>query len=128
MDDNGKEELLTWFGCSRATFAVIPRVLMEAMPDEWQYRMAVLLNQYEDTFDTTATGVHSVSVVAKDENNKFTKMPHWILNYRRPDKAAIKSITKEINPADYRYEYFNSSVLDEKMSNYSYNVSKMYRD
>ncbi|MEA2935040.1 MAG: hypothetical protein QOD74_1686, partial [Variibacter sp.] len=35
----GWEALSRWFGLSRASFAVLPRVLMQQMPDEWQGRM-----------------------------------------------------------------------------------------
>ena len=45
-----KKDLSCWFGLSYASFCTIPRVLMEAMPDEWQEKMAILLHEYEEEF------------------------------------------------------------------------------
>lgn len=128
MNDDGNYELSKWFGCSRAAFAVLPRVLMEAMSDEWQYRMAVLLSQYSDTFDTTDLGIQALYVSAKGDNNKFTKMPEWVLNYRHPDKSVIRGITLETSISDYRYEYFNMDKINREMENYNYNISKLAKD
>ena len=32
-------DLSNWFGLSYASFLTLPRVLMEAMPEEWQRKM-----------------------------------------------------------------------------------------
>lgn len=89
-------ELWDWFGLSYASFLVLPRVLMHEMPIEWQDKMAALLHEYDETFDTSSV-CHSVTVSAKDKNNRFVKLPEYILNYRRPDKGALNSL--RINPA-----------------------------
>ena len=87
-DKKGYDRLWAWFGCSRASFMTIPRVMMHEMPDEWQDKMAELLEQYDQAFDQSKVGVDEVIVSAK-LSNRFVKMPEWILNYRRPDKKAI---------------------------------------
>lgn len=76
-------KLSCWFGLSYSSFLVLPRVLMEDMPDEWQERMADLLNEYDDTFDQSKVGVEGCRVQATCDN-KLVKMPSEILNYRRP--------------------------------------------
>jgi hypothetical protein len=82
----GHSRLWGWFGLSRASFLVVPRVMMHAMPDDWQKRIAVLLEEYEEAFprhpDTTCN-------VQRRTGNKFTKWPEWLLNYRRPDQWEI---------------------------------------
>lgn len=45
------EEIHEWFELSYAQYLTIPRSIMEAMPDEWQERMAACLRELDDTFD-----------------------------------------------------------------------------
>lgn len=85
----GYEKLWQWFGSSRASFAVIPRALMHEMPDDWQSNMADLLEEYSDTFDTSDV-CSSISVTAKT-NGRFSRLPEWITNYRRPLKKVIEA-------------------------------------
>ncbi|HEK2896779.1 hypothetical protein [Proteus terrae] len=85
-------ELWNWFGLSYASFLVIPRVLMHEMPTEWQDKMAALLHEYDETFDTSAV-CNSVVVGAKDKNNRFMKMPEY-MNYRRPDREEIDKLKR----------------------------------
>lgn len=94
MNEEYRKDLQLWFGQSHAAFCVLPRVFMEAMPEEWQSKMAELLFEYSDTIHTDACGVHSCFVTAKDINNRFIKMPDAILNYRHPNKEFLNSIRK----------------------------------
>lgn len=87
VTDKGRQRLWGWFGLSYASFLTLPRVLMHAMPDDWQDRMAALLEEYEDTFDTS--DLPSAFVSAR-RDNRFMKWPHWLLKYRRPDRQAIE--------------------------------------
>ena len=64
---------------------------MEAMPAEWQEKMAQLLFEYDDTVNTNVCGIHSCFVTAKDRSNRFMKMPDDILNYRHPRREFIES-------------------------------------
>jgi hypothetical protein len=87
FEGEGRSRLWGWFGLDRASFAVMPRVLMHAMPDDWQWKMAALLEEFEDTFP----GLHDLpnaTIVAK-RGNKFTRWPSWLLNYRRPSPENI---------------------------------------
>lgn len=91
--ESGKEKLWSWFGLSYASFLVLPRSFMQEMPDEWQSKMADLLNEYDETFKCV-DDVDSVIVSAR-KNNRFTKIPDWILNYRRPNKQKIQSMRRK---------------------------------
>lgn len=94
MDDDSRKDLQLWFGLSYASFCVMPRVFMEAMPIEWQEKMAELLFEYDDTIKTNACGVHGCVVTAKDANNRFIKMPEDIADYRHPHPKFLASIIK----------------------------------
>ena len=87
-------KLSEWFGLSYSSFCVMPRVLMEDMPDEWQEKMAALLNEYDDAFDQSKIGVDGCRVQATLDN-KLVKMPSELLNYRRPCKLFLEKVRSE---------------------------------
>jgi hypothetical protein len=39
-----------WFGLSYSNYLVVPRTLLQSMPDEWQSRMVACLNELQDAF------------------------------------------------------------------------------
>jgi hypothetical protein len=43
--ESGADKLHTWWELSYSSYLVIPRSLMQSMPDEWQRRMAELLDE-----------------------------------------------------------------------------------
>jgi len=87
-----KDKVNDWFSFSRASFLVLPRVLMESMDDEWQEKFVELLEQYDNTFDDGIDGYPIVQL--KGDNGKMKKMPEWVLNYRHPDKTIIEGKRK----------------------------------
>lgn len=87
---HNRKDLHLWFGLSYASFLVLPRVGMQAMPTEWQEKMAELLNEYTDTIDTSAFGVKGCTVMATGDDGKFMKMPEDLLNYRHPSQETIE--------------------------------------
>lgn len=92
FDYEDRKDLHLWFGLSYAAFLVMPRVAMMQMPEEWQEKMAELLNQYDETINTSAFGVKGCRVTATDASGKLMKMPDELLNYRHPSpetKAAL---------------------------------------
>lgn len=82
----GHDELWLWFSLSYASFLTIPRVLMHSMPDKWQWKMAKLLNEYDEIFSNLPDITTRVQI-AKD--GKLIKHPSWILNYRHPQYDEI---------------------------------------
>lgn len=85
----GYERLWGWFSLSRASFLTLPRVMMHEMPDDWQWKMAALLEEWDNTWDSY--DLPSPSVIAKKEG-KFTKWPDWLLNYRHPDRGEVEKL------------------------------------
>lgn len=88
--NEGAEKLWDWFGLSRASWLTIPRVLMHEMPDEWQAKMAELLEQYDEAFPNQPNLGTTVRVI--DDSGRLTQTPEWLLNYRRPDKEQINRL------------------------------------
>lgn len=84
-----RDDLQAWFGLSYASWLTIPRVLMGAMPPEWQQKMAALLHEYDEAFPNQPDMGTRVQVT---QDGKLVKAPHWLLNYRHPDKAKIDSL------------------------------------
>ena len=87
----GHEKLWGWFGLSYASFLTMPRVLMHAMPDEWQNKMADLLEEYDNTFPGVYSDGVPVPYVTFKLGNRFVKRPNW-MDYRHPDYAAINAL------------------------------------
>lgn len=89
---SGHDRLWNWFGCTRASWLTMPRVMMHAMPDDWQARMAVLCDEWDKAWDSQ--NMPSPQVSAVDRKGKFTRWPCWLLNYRHPDNSQIELIRK----------------------------------
>lgn len=85
-------DLQLWFGLSYASFLTLPRVLMEAMPLEWQDKMAGLLMEYDKAYPNQPDISTRVQVT---QHGKLIKTPAWLINYRRPDKEAIDKLRGE---------------------------------
>lgn len=83
-------DLSCWFGLSYSSFLTMPRILMEAMPQEWQEKMARLLWEYNDTYTRWPDGWGTQ--VQFTVNGKLRKWPEWVLNYRRPDRLEIERL------------------------------------
>ena len=88
------DKLQLWFNLSYASFLTVPRVLMEAMPIEWQDKMADLLYEYQDAFPNQPDISSRVQITTV--SGKLIKTPDWMLNYRHPNK-------EEINKLRYKY-------------------------
>jgi len=90
----GHDALWGWFGLSRASWLVLPRVLVHEMPDDWQARMAVLLDEFDAVFKNVP--LYGVQVQLK-RAGKCVPMPDWI-RYRHPDRATIETFKHEHQP------------------------------
>ena len=85
----GREKLWRWFGLSRASYLVIPRVLAHEMPDAWQYKTAELLDEYDRQFPNIPDlGTR----VLTTKNGRLVKTPEWLLNYRYPQWIEIEKL------------------------------------
>lgn len=86
-DPSQGETLARWWGLSYASWLTLPRVLMQAMPAEWQERAGVLLAEYSAAFPNTPD--LAVGVTVRGPDGKLVAMPEWVNNYRHPKQAEI---------------------------------------
>ena len=84
----GYDALWGWFGLSYASWLTLPRVLMHAMPDEWQQKMADLLIEYQETYTNMPSLGTRVQVIT--ERGVLTKTPNWLIHYRHPNTEVIE--------------------------------------
>lgn len=47
------EPMHLWFGLSYSAYLVLHRTLIQSMPDEWQARLVALLDEAQETIDTS---------------------------------------------------------------------------
>lgn len=83
------DALQCWFNLSYASWLTLPRVLMQAMPLEWQDKMAALLNEYDEAFPNQPDIGTRVQVT---QDGKLIKTPDWLIDYRRPNFEAIEKL------------------------------------
>lgn len=83
----GHAALWQYFGLSYASWITLPRVLAHEMPDDWQSRMAALLQEFDAAFKNIPR--YDVQVQLK-RDGRFVSMPDWI-SYRHPDSKTIES-------------------------------------
>lgn len=96
-DYDYRTDLACYFGLSYASWLTIPRVLMEAMPDDWQVRMAALLHEYDDAMVNPPNLGTTVRVTV---DGKMVTTPKWLVNYRHPDRQMIAHVFGRANPPD----------------------------
>lgn len=87
---SGYSRLWGFFGLSYASWVTLPRAVMHEMPDDWQKRMAICLEEFEEAFPNWHDG-HNFTVSAK-KGRRFVGLPEWLCNYRRPLTALINEI------------------------------------
>ncbi|POB00131.1 hypothetical protein C2134_02770 [Chromobacterium sinusclupearum] len=88
----GHNALAEWFSIGRASWLTIPRVLLEAMPDEWQGRLAALLNEYDEHYPNMPEIGTRVLVT---DNGRVVKTPPWLLNYRHPNQTILIQLMRK---------------------------------
>ncbi len=86
----GHDALWLWFGLSYASWLTLPRVMMHAMPDDWQMQMAKLCEQWDGHWQNRP---QLEAVVVLKQNKKFIKTPEW-LEYRHPDQEALDGMKR----------------------------------
>lgn len=62
---------------------------MHEMPEDWQDKMADLLEEWDFTWDSG--DMPNPAVLARS-SGKFCRWPEWLLNYRHPNRQAINGM------------------------------------
>lgn len=87
--NSGYDQLWGWFGLSRSAYAVLPRVMMHAMPDEWQGRFAELMDEWDDHWPNQPDINARVHIT---QNGLYISTPKWLLDYRHPDHNQLNAM------------------------------------
>lgn len=80
------EDVHEWFALSYASYLVWPRVLMSAMPAEWQHRFRMLAEEVDAMYRAPLRGQYEVRV--RDDAGHYLGDP--LRHYRHPDQRAIE--------------------------------------
>lgn len=72
------ERVHGWFGLSYANYLVLPRTLLQSMPQEWQDRFVTCLEQVADAYHHVPQA-DSYRVTAVNSDGKFVRdpVPHY---------------------------------------------------
>lgn len=90
--NKGRDSLWLWFGLSHSSWLTLPRVMMHEMPDDWQARMAELLNEWDATWVNQPNITTSVNIRS---NGRFVRV-EALNNYRHPDRPFFKSMKEKL--------------------------------
>ena len=78
--DSDPMDISGWFNLTYAAYIVLPRLWLEAMPREWQFKFVALLNELYDTVGWD-DGHGDQYMVKRRYKGKFIKDPN--ADYRR---------------------------------------------
>lgn len=72
---NSKQDIHEWFELSYSNYLVLPRTLLQSMPEEWQYKFTEFLTELEESFelDPDYTGSYWVRM---QKDGKFATDPY----------------------------------------------------
>jgi len=72
------EDIHTWFGLTYANYLVLPRSLLQSMPEAWQHRFINCLREMETAF-WHIEQADRYSVQARGADGRFVKdpVPHY---------------------------------------------------
>lgn len=77
------DDLWGWWSITRASFLILPRVVLHEMPDKWQNKTAELLSEFNEWFPGWKSEEYRAYGV--DDSNKMVKIPDWLKNYDVPN-------------------------------------------
>ncbi len=66
---------------------------MHEMPEEWQNKMAALIEEYQDMFPNQPDIGTRVQIT--DLDGKLIKTPRWITHYRHPIRDEIDALKRD---------------------------------
>lgn len=73
---SGRDRL--WIRMSYTGWLTMPRVMMHQMPDEWQGKMADLIDEFETTWNNVPKEFHCDTEVRLKQHGKYIKQFPWL--------------------------------------------------
>ena len=65
-----EEPIHNWFELTYANYLAIPRSVLQSMPDEWQKKFVLLMDELDETIDWRRPGIR---VTLHDERGRFVR-------------------------------------------------------
>lgn len=59
-------DIHTWFNLTYANYLVVPRSVLQSMPEDWQHRFVACLREMEDAFGHLDWPVYDVRTLARE--------------------------------------------------------------
>lgn len=78
MSEHQEVDVHAWFGLTYANYLVVPRSVLQSMPEEWQHRLTALLDEMNDCYSHLDWPDYEVR--CKDETSgRYRKdpIPHY---------------------------------------------------
>lgn len=74
----GDVDIHAWFGLTYANYLVLPRSVLQSMPEEWQHRFTAMVDEAHDTFPDLDWPSYRVSAVDRS-TGRFVRdpIPHY---------------------------------------------------
>jgi len=95
-----QEPVHNWFGLTYSSYLVLPRVLLQSAPLEWQQKFIRLLNDLEEMFPDQHGHEYWVRRKERDQNGRF-RFIHDPLSQYRHNRVTPRLLThKEESRAD----------------------------
>lgn len=70
-------DIHTWFGLTYANYLVIPRSVLQSMPEEWQYKFTAMLQEMDEKYGHLDWPVYEVRVRGEDGRYGPDPIPHY---------------------------------------------------
>lgn len=84
-----------WFGLTYSNYLVLPRLVLDAMPLDWQNKFVALLAQMDDVMGCVDQGTSKFLVRLRAENGRFVDDP--LAQYRHPDKHTLDTLRASVD-------------------------------
>lgn len=91
---NYKRNIHEWFGLTYAQYLIIPRSVLQSMPEEWQEKLVELIEELDETFEWRRDGQYVIF-----RNHKGRMMPYSedeFGDYNRGKRIITKKESKKI--------------------------------
>lgn len=75
--DHGERDVHAWFGLTYANYLVVPRSVLQSMPEDWQHRFTSLMNEVDESFGHLDWPDYRVLAVGANGKFRRDPIPHY---------------------------------------------------
>lgn len=83
-----ERDVSAFFELTYASYLVLPRVILEAMPEDWQLRFVQCLDELRDEWEAE----DNYTVKLRGDGGRFKRDP--LSEYRHPDPAVLAAFKR----------------------------------